>query len=154
LTTSRWYGYLVKQRTKQAEDDVIEEGRALFLQIAEGVEDSIIDGSLSEESQAPSTNELAAFFRINPATAAKGVNMLVDKGVLYKRRGVGMFVAPGARERLLAERRTAFADKYVEPLLAEARKLGMGPDDLSRLILDRADSVAAVATDITEGTSR
>ena len=74
---------------------MIEEGRALFLQIAEGVEDSIIDGSLSEESQAPSTNELAAFFRINPATAAKGVNMLVDKGVLYKRRGIGMFVAAG-----------------------------------------------------------
>ena len=117
---------------------MIEEGRALFLQIAEGVEDSIIDGSLAEEAQAPSTNELAAFFRINPATAAKGVNMLVDKGVLYKRRGIGMFVAPGARELLLAERRTAFADRFVEPLLAEARKLGLGPDDLSRLILDRA----------------
>ena len=64
--------------------------------------------------------------------------MLVDKGVLYKRRGIGMFVAPGARERLLAERRTAFADRYLEPLLAEARKLGLGPDDLSRLIRDRA----------------
>ena len=117
---------------------MIEEGRALFLQIAESVEDSIIDGSLAEETQAPSTNELAAFYRINPATAAKGVSMLVDKGVIYKRRGIGMFVAPGARERLLAERRTAFADRYLDPLLAEARKLGLGPDDLSRLIHDRA----------------
>jgi GntR family transcriptional regulator len=117
---------------------VIEEGRALFLQIAEGVEDSIIDRSLSEESQAPSTNELAAFFRINPATAAKGVNMLVDKGVLYKRRGIGMFVAPGARELLLGERRTAFASTYVEPLLAEAGKLGLSAEDLSALILERA----------------
>jgi GntR family transcriptional regulator len=117
---------------------VVEEGRALFLQIAESVEDAIIDGSLTEESQAPSTNELAAFHRINPATAAKGVNMLVDKGVLYKRRGIGMFVAPGARERLLDERRTAFADRYVEPLLAEARKLGLGPADLTALINDRA----------------
>jgi DNA-binding transcriptional regulator YhcF (GntR family) len=117
---------------------VVEEGRALFLQIAESVEDAIIDGSLHEESQAPSTNELAAFYRINPATAAKGVNMLVDKGVLYKRRGIGMFVAPGARDRLLDERRTAFADRYVEPLLAEARKLGLGPADLTALINDRA----------------
>jgi GntR family transcriptional regulator len=117
---------------------VIEEGKALFLQIAESVEDSIVDGTLAEESQAPSTNELAAFHRINPATAAKGVNMLVDKGVLYKRRGIGMFVAPGARDRLLTERRTAFADRYVDPLLIEARKLGLGPDDLTRLILDRA----------------
>ncbi|HYI52052.1 MAG TPA: GntR family transcriptional regulator [Microbacterium sp.] len=121
---------------------MIEEGRALFLEIAEGVEDSILDGSLAEEAQAPSTNELAAFFRINPATAAKGVNMLVEKGVLYKRRGIGMFVAPGARELLLAERRTAFADRFVEPLLVEARKLGLGPDDLSRLILEHASTHA------------
>ncbi len=117
---------------------MIEEGKALFLQIAESVEDSIIDRSLAEETQAPSTNELAAFYRINPATAAKGVNMLVDKGVLYKRRGIGMFVASGARERLLEERRAAFADRYLEPLLAEARKLGLGPEDLGRLIRERA----------------
>ena len=129
---------------------MIEEGRALFLQIAESVEDSIIDGSLAVEAQAPSTNELAAFYRINPATAAKGVNMLVDKGVLYQRRGVGMFVAPGARDLLLAERRTVFADRFVEPLLAEARKLGLGSDDLARLIADRA-AAAMSASSPTEG---
>jgi DNA-binding transcriptional regulator YhcF (GntR family) len=130
---------------------VIEEGRALFLQIAENVEDAIVDGSLAEEAQAPSTNELAGFYRINPATAAKGVAMLVDKGVLYKRRGIGMFVAPGARERLLAERRSAFADRYVDPLLVEARKLGLGAEDLALLIRDRAD--AQVATTM-EGNAR
>ena len=122
---------------------MIEEGRALFLQIAESVEDSIIDGSLPAEGRAPSTNELAAFYRINPATAAKGVAMLVDKGVIYKRRGIGMFVAPGARELLLAERRTAFADRYVDPLLAEARKIGLGAEDLTALIRDRAQAPAA-----------
>ncbi|QAY59771.1 GntR family transcriptional regulator [Microbacterium protaetiae] len=117
---------------------MIEDGRALFLQIAESVEDAIIDGGLAEEAQAPSTNELAAFHRINPATAAKGVNMLVDKGVLYKRRGIGMFVAPGARRLLLDERRTAFADRYVDPLLAEAAKIGLDADDLRALIRERA----------------
>ncbi len=122
---------------------MIEEGRALFLQIAESVEDSIVDGSLEEESQAPSTNELAAFYRINPATAAKGIAMLVDKDVLYKRRGIGMFVAAGARDRLLAERRAAFADRYIDPLLAEARTLGLGADDLSALIRDRAHAPVA-----------
>lgn len=131
---------------------MIEEGRALFLQIAETVEDTIIDGSLAEESQAPSTNELAAFFRINPATAAKGVAMLVDKGVLYKRRGIGMFVAPGARDLLLTERRTVFADRFVEPLLAEAHKLGLSADDLTRLILDRSGARAAASTQ--EGRAR
>lgn len=122
---------------------MIEEGRPLFQQIAESVEDSIVDGSLAEETRAPSTNELAAFYRINPATAAKGVNVLVDKGVIYKRRGIGMFVAAGARDMLLAERRTAFADRFVEPLLAEARTLGLGPDDVADIIRTRAAATGA-----------
>jgi GntR family transcriptional regulator len=129
---------------------VIEEGRPLFLQIAESVEDSIVDGSLDEESQAPSTNELAAFHRINPATAAKGITMLVEKGVLYKRRGIGMFVAEGARDRLRGERRAAFAERFVDPLLAEAGKLGLGPDDLGALIRERA----ATTTTDTERNAR
>ncbi|WP_438354717.1 GntR family transcriptional regulator [Microbacterium sp. CJ88] len=129
---------------------MIEEGRALFLQIAESVEDSIVDGSLPEGSQAPSTNELAAFYRINPATAAKGVNMLVDKGVLVKRRGVGMFVGDGARDILLADRRTAFAERFITPLLAEARTLGLTTDDIARLLRERA----AEASDTHEGNRR
>ena len=131
---------------------MIEEGRALFLQIAESVEDSIVDGSLAEEGRAPSTNELAAFYRINPATAAKGVAMLADKGVLYKRRGIGMFVAPGARDLLLGERRAGFTDRFIDPLLAEARKLGLGPEDLAALIRDRAEGRTATTT--TERTPR
>jgi len=113
---------------------VIEEGKPLFVQIAGQVEDSIVDGTIAEETQAPSTNELAAFYRINPATAAKGVNLLVGKGVLSKRRGIGMFVASGARDLLLQERRSDFALRYVQPLLAEAGKIGLGPDDVVDLV--------------------
>jgi DNA-binding transcriptional regulator YhcF (GntR family) len=98
-----------------------------------------------------STNQYAAFHRINPATVAKAFQGLVDEGLLYKRRGIGMFVAPGARELLMTERRTAFADRFVDPLLAEARKLGLGPDDLALLIRDRASAYAAT---ITEGDAR
>ena len=127
---------------------MIEEGKPLFLQIAESVEDAILDGSLPEDSRAPSTNELAAFYRINPATAAKGVTMLVDKGILAKRRGIGMFVELGARETLLTERRAAFADRFIQPLIAEARTLGLGPDDLARLVQERA------AADHVEGNAR
>ncbi|MGC5224044.1 GntR family transcriptional regulator [Micromonospora sp. DT81.3] len=130
---------------------MIEEGRALFLQIAEQVEDSIIDGALPEDGQAPSTNELAAFYRINPATAAKGIGMLVDKGILYKRRGVGMFVAPGARDSLLAERREAFAARFIDPLLLEARKLALDADELATLIRGRKPQTAE--SPATEGTS-
>lgn len=117
---------------------MIEEGRPLFLQIAELIEDSILDGSLAEDAQAPSTNELAAFYRINPATAAKGVALLTDKGVLHKRRGIGMFVAPGARTLLLEERRRAFAERFLEPLLAEARTLGLSPEDIATLLKSSA----------------
>lgn len=117
---------------------MIEEGKPLFLQIAEAIEDSILDGSLAEDTQAPSTNELAAFYRINPATAAKGVAMLTDKQVLHKRRGIGMFVSVGARDILLNERRAAFAKRYIDPLLAEARALGLGPSDLAALLEERA----------------
>ena len=119
---------------------MIDEGRALFLQIAESIEDAIIDGSLAEDSQAPSTNELAAFYRINPATAAKGIAMLTDKGVLYKRRGIGMFVAPGARDMLRGERRAAFVDRYLVPLLAEARTLGLSNDDLTALLREQVEA--------------
>lgn len=124
----------------------MDEGKPLFVQIAESVEDSILDGSLAEESQAPSTNELAAFYRINPATAGKGVNMLVDKGVLYKRRGIGMFVASGARDALLGERRAAFAERFLAPLMAEAQQLGLGADDLVALIRSQDPTIGPTAS--------
>lgn len=112
----------------------MDDGRPLFVQIAERIENDIVDGTLAEEGQAPSTNELAAFLRINPATAAKGVGLLVDEGILYKRRGIGMFVADGARASILARRREQFADTYLDPLIAEAGRIGMTPDDLADLI--------------------
>ncbi|GIG85998.1 GntR family transcriptional regulator [Plantactinospora endophytica] len=113
---------------------LMEDGRPIFLQIAELIENSIIDGTLAEEAQVPSTNELAAFHRINPATAGKGVNQLVDEGTLYKKRGIGMFVATGARAKLRDRRREDFAQQFLHPLLAEANKLGIDADELKRMI--------------------
>ena len=112
----------------------MDDGRPIFLQIAELIENSIIDGDLAEGSQVPSTNELAAFHRINPATAAKGVNQLVVDGVLHKRRGIGMFVTEGSRQRLRDRRRAEFSEQFVGPLLAEARKLGIDGRELKDLI--------------------
>ncbi|MFF0814224.1 GntR family transcriptional regulator [Rhodococcus sp. NPDC003318] len=113
---------------------MIDGGRPLFQQIAEQIEAAIIDGSLTEETQVPSTNELAAFHRINPATAAKGLNQLVAEGILYKKRGIGMFVTAGARETLRSRRREAFAHQYIEPLVAEARRLGIPIDELESML--------------------
>jgi DNA-binding transcriptional regulator YhcF (GntR family) len=82
----------------------------------------------------PSMNELAAFYRINPATAAKGINVLADDGLLEKRRGIGMFVAAGARLLLLEQRRSRFAERYVQPMVAEAGRLGIDASELAELI--------------------
>jgi GntR family transcriptional regulator len=114
----------------------VDESRPIFQQIAEQIENDIIAGALPEETQVPSTNEFAAFLRINPATAGKGVGLLVDTGILYKKRGIGMFVASGARARLISERRERFRDQFIAPLLAEAQKLGIDPEQLARLIHD------------------
>lgn len=113
---------------------MIEEGKPIFVQIAEQIENDILSGIIAEESMVPSTNEFAAFHRINPATAGKGVNQLVDDGILYKKRGIGMFVAPGARRRIIEQRTQEFTAHYVTPLLAEAAKLGMTPEQVAGLI--------------------
>jgi len=115
---------------------LLDDATPIFSQIAERLADEIADGELAEGDRVPSTNELAAFYRINPATAAKGVNVLIDDGVLEKRRGIGMFVAAGARDRLLGDRRQRFAERYVEPMVAEANRLGLDEDALVDLVLE------------------
>ncbi len=123
----------------------LDEGTPLFAQVAERLAADIADGGLAEGERVPSTNELAAFYRINPATAAKGINVLADEGLLDKRRGIGMFVAAGARQRLLARRRAGFTERYVEPLLTEATRLGIDSDELIALIKERSNEREGVA---------
>jgi GntR family transcriptional regulator len=113
---------------------LIEEGKPIFQQIAERIEDDIISGTLPEESQAPSTNQFAAFYHINPATAAKGVNQLVEQGILYKKRGIGMFVSTGAKQAIIEKRQEQFYEQFVQAMLTEAKKLGIGRDQLIEMI--------------------
>ncbi len=118
-------------------ENVIDNTRPIFLQIAERIENDIIAGELLEEAQVPSTNQFASFYQINPATAAKGVNLLVDQGILYKKRGLGMYVASGARERLLEKRREQFFERYIVTMLREAEKLGITPEQVTEMIQRR-----------------
>ena len=117
------------------------EGPLIYQQIAAMLEHDILRGVYQEEEQVPSTNELARLYRINPATAGKGLNLLAADGVLYKRRGLGMFVAPGAAERILEKRKAAFSDRYIRPMVREGRSLG----------LDRETLMAMVASAMEEG---
>lgn len=111
-----------------------EDERPIFLQIAEQIEDAILSGAFPEESQIPSTTEISVSFTINPATALKGINLLVDSGIVYKKRGVGMFVSSGAVEILFEKRKKEFSDKYVAALVSEARKLNLTKEDIFSMI--------------------
>jgi DNA-binding transcriptional regulator YhcF (GntR family) len=114
-----------------------DDGRPIFLQIAERIEDDILAGRLKEEEQVPSTNQFATFYRINPATAAKGVNQLVEQGILYKKRGIGMFVATGAPKKLREQRKNQFYEQYVVTMIREAEKIGITTDQLIEMIYKR-----------------
>ena len=103
---------------------------SIYLQISRMIETDILRGILLEEERVPSTNELAKLYTINPATAAKGVNILVDEGILYKKRGIGMFVAEGAAEAIRTKRREEFYTVALHELLQEARSLGISKEDL------------------------
>ena len=108
--------------------------KPIFQQIAEGIEDAILAGAFPEESQIPSITEFSVQYKINPATALKGINLLVDGGVVYKKRGVGMFVAQGAVEKLGQKRRSGFYEHFVVAMVKEARRLGIAREELSAMV--------------------
>lgn len=95
----------------------------IYVQIADRIRHEVLSGRLKEDDQVMSTTQYATTFRINPATAAKAFAQLVDEGVLYKKRGIGMFVSPDARSALAAGRRERFLAEVVQPMIAEARML-------------------------------
>lgn len=106
----------------------------LFIQIAESIEDDVFTGVYGEGDRVPSTNEVAALFGINPHTVLKGMNILVDEGIIHKRRGMGMYVSEGALDTIRAKRQASFAERYVDTLVTEARKLGMTKEQVLTLV--------------------
>jgi GntR family transcriptional regulator len=113
---------------------VFDDRSPIYLQIADKIKEDVLSGALGEDEQVMSTNQYASFYRINPATAAKGFQQLVEEGVLYKRRGIGMFVSPAAREKLRAERRERFFEEVVDAMIAEARVIGISLDEIVRRV--------------------
>ena len=114
--------------------ELLNQEKSIYLQIKEMIERDILRDILLEEERVPSTNELAKLYAINPATAAKGVNLLVDEGILYKKRGIGMFVASGAKEAIRKKRREHFFENYVKDMLTEAANLGISKEELIEMI--------------------
>lgn len=102
----------------------------IFLQLSQGLEDEILSGVYREGEQIPSITELAASYKINPATALKGINLLVDAGIVHKKRGIGMFVSQGALQLLKEKRQDEFFQQYVLPMVQEAKRLSIQPETL------------------------
>ena len=111
-----------------------QDDQPIFLQLAQQLEDGILSGAYPEESQVPSITEYSVTYKINPATALKGINQLVDAGLLYKKRGVGMFVAKGAQEQLRNTRRVCFYHDYIEAAVREAKNLGLTATELAEMM--------------------
>ncbi len=106
----------------------------IFIQIAEGIEDAILSAAFEEESQIPSITDFSVTYQINPATALKGINILVDEGNIYKKRGIGMFVAKGAVHRLKSKRKEDFYENFIKDLIIEAKKLDVSKEDVVRML--------------------
>lgn len=115
-------------------NEILTQEKSIYIQISEMIERDILRDIILEEEKVPSTNEITKLYAINPATAAKGVNILVDRGVLYKKRGIGMFVAKGAKEMIKEKRKEDFYDNYVKKLLLEASNIGITKEELVRMI--------------------
>ena len=110
------------------------ESTPLYKQIASQLEEMIFTGGFDEGSQVPSTTQLSQQLHINPATVLKGMNILVDAGLIEKHRGRGMFVRKEARQKIMEERKESFYKDYVKTLLVEAHKLGINKQHLVELI--------------------
>lgn len=115
--------------------------KSIYIQIAEILENDILLKNLKEGDQAPSTNEFAKVYGINPATARKGLNILVDEGILFKKRGMGMFVEGKAREKILKKRQKLFLDEILPEILREANRLEISKEDILAYINKKGEEI-------------
>lgn len=119
--------------------NLLNDKKPIYVQIKDWLADQIIDETIETHDKIPSTNEIVTYFKVNHITVSKGVTQLVEDGILYKKRGVGMFVEEGAREKLLKVRRDEFVEDYLKPMLDEAEKLELTKEDIQQLINNRGD---------------
>ncbi|MBT2486605.1 MULTISPECIES: GntR family transcriptional regulator [unclassified Microbacterium] len=110
--------------------------------LASWIETEIIVGNYPEDEALPSSSELAVIHDSSPSTTGKSLRLLSAQGFIHTRRGIGAFVSPGARERLRRHRREQFADRYLQPLLSEARRIDMDTATVLALITSREQELA------------
>jgi len=106
----------------------------IYIQIAEWLQHEIIANRLQADEKVYSQYQLAELFNINPATAGKGLTILLEEQLLYKKRGLGMFVATDAKDRILLKRRSEILTKMAQEIVLEAQRLLVSDEELLALI--------------------
>ena len=106
------------------------DNQPIYRQLRDRVVAMILDGVLKEGDPLPSVRTVAADYRVNPLTVLKGYQELVDEKLVESRRGLGMFVNAGARERLLQNERKAFLKEQWPEIYATIQRLGLSAGDL------------------------
>ncbi len=112
----------------------LNEDTPIFLQIADMIKDDLVEGLLSEGEQIPSTTELSNFYNINRATAQKGIALLMDEGIVAKKRGIGVFIVEDARDKLVNTRMQDFSNSYIQNMVKEAKRLNISKEELIRRV--------------------
>jgi DNA-binding transcriptional regulator YhcF (GntR family) len=103
------------------------------------VENGIIDGTYRVDELIISTTQISRLYNVNPATAIKAISRLTEEGILYKRPGIGMCVAAGAREKIMERRKAAFLGAAIDKFLGEAKRLNISTRELINLIKEKAE---------------
>ena len=110
------------------------ESLPIYIRIVQGIKDAILNKQIKEEEQIASTTYLSKEYKINIATVNKALNILVNEGFVYKKRGIGMFVKSGALNKLIEERRQVFKERYIVATLKEAKRLNYTEKELQALV--------------------
>jgi GntR family transcriptional regulator len=112
----------------------LDDTKPIFMKIMEMIEDNILSGTYEENDIIISTTQISKLLSVNPTTAMRAVGSLTEMGILYKKRGIGMCVSKGAREKILSSRKKKFLDETIPEFLNEAKKLGLSIDELVNII--------------------
>ena len=117
------------------------ESLPIYVRIVEGLKEAILNGQIKEEEQLPSTTYISKQYDINIATVNKAINLLVDEGLAYKKRGIGMFVKKGAVKQLIKERRETFKERYIKATIIEARRIHVSPEEIQEMVKEISEEM-------------
>lgn len=117
------------------------ESLPIYVRIVEGLKEGILNGDIKEEEQLPSTTYISSQYDINIATVNKAINILVDEGLAYKKRGIGMFVKKGAVKQLIKERRETFKERYIKATIIEARRIHVTPEEIQEMVKEISEEM-------------